>query len=338
MSKRQDTLFRYLAMLQLIPRYPQYRATTTLQGLLEERGFSVELRSIQRDLEKLSSKFPLICERNQRPYRWSFDPDYKSNLPALDNAAALTWVMAEEYLAGLLPQIAIDQLSHQFHIAKQFLSGRESNGFAHWKSQVKAIPNGKALIPAQIDNDIWREVTDALFHGKAIDVEYLSRAKNEHRSYTLHPRGIVARHSVTYLLAVVQGYSDVRQFALHRLRSVATSQCAYIPDFDFTCDQYVAKGAFGYPISEDEVQFRALVTPDIAWMLSETPLSENQKLTEIPEQDWCELIATVPNDQQTQWWILGFGAAIRVIEPQAWRDAIQLNARKILEAESEVKQ
>lgn len=45
-----DTLFRHLAMLQLIPRKPHFKATTTIKALLEERGFSVEMRTIQRDI------------------------------------------------------------------------------------------------------------------------------------------------------------------------------------------------------------------------------------------------------------------------------------------------
>lgn len=171
MSGRQDTLFRHLTLLQLIPRAPHYRATTTLQTLLEERGFKVELRTIQRDLEKMSAHFPLLCDRAKRPYRWSFDRAFKSNLPALDTATALTLVLAEEYLRGLLPQIAIDQLAGQFENARKYLDGMGSNGFAHWSQRVKAIPNGKALIPAPIDAEVWQKVTDALLDGQALEVQ-----------------------------------------------------------------------------------------------------------------------------------------------------------------------
>jgi len=58
MSSRQDTLFRHLALLQLIPRAARYRATTTLHTLLRDG--------------------------THRPFRWSFDASFKSNLPALD--------------------------------------------------------------------------------------------------------------------------------------------------------------------------------------------------------------------------------------------------------------
>lgn len=331
MSGRQDTLFRYLAMLQLIPRAPHYRATTTLQALLEERGFKVELRSIQRDLEKMSSHFPLLCDRTQRPFRWSFDPGFKSNLPALDTATALTLVMAEQYLVGLLPQIAIDQLAGQFENARKYLEGLNGNRLAHWSKFVKAIPNGKALIPAPISHDVWQLVTDALLNHYAVEVEYLSRSKDEHKAFTLHPLGIVARHSVSYLLATVNDYEDVRQFALHRILKLRVSDKPYRPQKEFCVDRYIALGAFGYPLGERMIGLQARVRPEVAWLLSETPLSEVQTLSETADRDgWYWLEAEVPNDQQTQWWILGFGSAIDIVTPAHWREAIHQQAREIL--------
>ena len=331
MSGRQDTLFRHLALLQLIPRAPHYRATTTLKDLLEERGFRVEMRTIQRDLEKLSSHFPLLCDTTRRPFRWSFDPAFKSNLPAMDTATALTLVLAEEYLRGLLPQIAIDQLAGQFENARKYLEGLNGNRLAHWSQYVKAIPNGKALIPVQIDHNVWQLVTDALLNHYALDVEYRSRSKEECKTFTLHPLGIVARHSVSYLLATVNDYTDVRQFALHRILDISVSEQPYRATPDFCVDQYISTGAFGYPLDDQPVRLKARIRPDVAWLLSETPLSEVQTLTTKPDQDgWCRLEAEVPNDQQTQWWIQGFGSAIDVIEPRSWREAIHQQAREVL--------
>lgn len=330
MSARQDTLFRYLNMLQLIPRAPHYRATSTLQALLEERGFKVDIRSIQRDLEKMSGHFPLLCDKSSRPFRWSFDPGFKSNLPAMDTATALTLVLAEEYLTGLLPQVAIDQLGGQFHNARKYLDSLERNSFAHWTQFVKAIPNGKALIPAPISHDVWQWVTDALLNGYALDVQYLSRAKNQVKTYVLHPLGLVARHSVTYLLATVNEYDDVRQFALHRIQAVKQSPAPLRTQRGFNLDDYIAQGAFGYPVDDGAVNVKAKVRSDVAWMLSETPVSHSQILSEPDENGWVLLEAEVPNDQQTQWWLQGFGSAVDVLEPKSWREAIHKQAREIL--------
>ena len=53
-----NTAVRYLTMLRMVPRYPRSITTTELASRLEEQGFSVTMRSIQRDLEKLSADIP----------------------------------------------------------------------------------------------------------------------------------------------------------------------------------------------------------------------------------------------------------------------------------------
>ncbi|MGP7734542.1 helix-turn-helix transcriptional regulator [Oceanimonas smirnovii] len=329
MGTQRDTLFRYLTMLQLIPRAPQFKATTTLQALLEERGFSVELRSIQRDLEKMSLHFPLQCDKRERPYRWSFDTNFKSGLPALDTATALTLVLAEEYLQSLLPRMAVDRLGPQFDSARRFLDGLQQNGYADWARRVRAIPDGKALLPAPIRAEVWQGISDALLNRQAVDVCYLSRQKGDIRQYTLHPQGLVARHSVSYLLATVNDYDDIRQFALHRIQTLAITDIAFRPQPDFCVDAYIREGGFDYPLNKESVQLVARISPDLAWRLSETPLSEQQQLSAPGEDGRITLTATIHNDQQTLWWLTGFGARVEVIEPLSWRRALAEQARQL---------
>lgn len=331
MATQRDTLFRYLTMLQLIPRAPQFKATTTLQALLAERGFIIELRSIQRDLEKMSNHFPLLCNKNERPYRWSFDPSFTSNLPALDTASALTLVLAEEYLKGLLPQIAVDKLSPQFNGARKYLDGLQENGYASWARQVRAIPNGKALLPATVSPQVWQGISDALLERQAINVEYLSRQQKEVKSFTLHPQGLVVRHSVSYLLAMVNDYDDIRQFALHRIHNLISSDAPYREQPNFSVESYIEQGAFGYPLAQKDVELIAKIDKGMAWLLAETPISTKQQLSEPDTNGWVTLTATVPNDQQTQWWIMGFGARIQVLQPHTWRGAIIEQAQKMME-------
>lgn len=61
MSENKDTLLRLLATLQLIPRHPGRIATTTLQDKLADRGFKIDLRSLQRDLKDISYPAIFLC-------------------------------------------------------------------------------------------------------------------------------------------------------------------------------------------------------------------------------------------------------------------------------------
>lgn len=331
MSEIRDTLFRYLAMLQLIPRSPGRISTPVLLEKLRERGFQIDTRSLQRDLrDRLSLHFPLVCDDSQKPYRWYFDRDFHCSLPALDIPSALTLVLAEEYLKGLLPPVVVDQLTPQFRDARQLLDDLEQNGLSQWARRVRAIPNGKALIPAPLSAETWQTVSEALLSQRAIDVTYLSRSKEEKKEFTLHPQGLVSRHSVTYLLATVNDYTDVRQFALHRIEEARLSEAVWHYAGDFELDDYIAGGAFGFLDSKTPVTLLANVAPQVVWLLSETPLAEGQRLTGLPDSDWQRLEAEVPNDHQTLWWLLGMGANVEVLAPATWRSEIYAAAKAII--------
>ncbi|MFC2992959.1 helix-turn-helix transcriptional regulator [Halomonas tibetensis] len=331
MAEIRETLFRYLTMLQLIPRHPGRIATPVLQEKLRERGFQIDSRSLQRDLrDKIALHFPLGCDDTQKPYRWYFDREFHCNLPALDVPSALTLVLAEEYLKGLLPPVVVGQLTPQFTDARRLLDDLESNGLSQWAKRVRAIPNGKALIPATLEESTWQAVTQALLEQKALDVQYLSRSTEEEKAFTLHPQGLVSRHSVTYLVATVNDYTDIRQFALHRIREPRISDSPWREVENFDLDAYIRSGAFGYLQGKEDVTLVANVHPKVAWLLDETRLSAQQTLSPLPDSDWQQLVAEVPNDQQTLWWLMGMGANVDVLEPPAWRQEIFNTAQAII--------
>lgn len=331
MSDLRDTLFRYLTLLQLIPRYPGRVSTPVLREKLAERGFRIDARSLQRDLrDRLSVHFPLVCDDSQKPYRWYFDRDFQCHLPALNVPSALTLVLAEEYLKGLLPPVVVGQLAPHFTDARRLLDELSSNGLSRWARKVRAIPNGKALIPAELGEATWQTVAEALLEQKAIDVTYLSRSSETEKPLTLHPQGIVSRHSVTYLLAQVEGFDDLRQFALHRVRHAAFSKQPWRAREDFDIDAYIQAGAFGYRQGAHDVTLTADIKRSVAWLLQETPLSREQTVKALPDPEWYRLTARVPDDQQTLWWLMGLGANVKILSPDSWRHELKTTAQQVL--------
>lgn len=318
MPSPKDTLLRQITLLQLIPRMPGKMATTTLCEKLHNRGYAVNIRTVQRDLTRLSTILPLICHEEELPYRWSFEEKAHIDLPALDTPSALTLYLAETHLRGLLPQSVADQLNPQFHAARVHLEQLEHNGIAHWAKIVRALPNGKALLPATITGTTWRTVTEALLEQRQLDITYHSRKQGDVRQYRIHPVGLVSRYSISYLIAMVEGYDNLRQFALHRIRSATQREEQARQPQDFDIDRYIHEGAFASRQCERNTQLVADIHPQIAWLLRETPLSTEQTITPLPNSDWERLEATVPLDNETLWWIYGLNEKIRVHAPAEW--------------------
>jgi len=325
-----DTLSRRLALLALLPRYPGEITAAELHRCLLGRGYEVDLRTVQRDLHHLSNGQQLTCDESQHPYRWSLTADAPLNLANLDTPTALALNLAERHLEALLPHSVLEQLRPHFANARRHLDGLQQNGLAHWARRVRALPNGKALLPAEVDPHVWQLVSTALIERRQLQVDYLSRSKAEIKAMRLHPAGIVSRHSITYLIGTANDYDDMRQFALHRIQHAALLEQPAREQPGFDIDGYIAGGAFGGGKSEGEVELVADVSPRIAWLLKETPISARQRIEPLPDTDWERLHAWVPMDQETLWWVFGLGENVRVYEPTRWACDTTARAARLL--------
>ncbi len=99
-----DVLYRHWAMLRMIPRQPRKIDGATIESRLRDEGYETTRRTIQRDLEKLSTIFPLISDDRSKPYGWSWGKEAQAfDLPGMEPAAALTFRLVEQYLAQLIP-------------------------------------------------------------------------------------------------------------------------------------------------------------------------------------------------------------------------------------------
>ncbi len=323
MSEAKDTLHRLLALLRLIPTEPRRISTPTLQEKLKDRGFSVTLRSIQRDLNRLSTPFSLQCDDSETPFRWSFTRNAPLDLVEMDTPTALALYLSESHLGMLLPQGVLDQLSPQFRRARNYLDSLGRNDLADWARRVRALPNGKTLLPAQLAPGVWGLVSEALLERRQLRISYFSRSKETLTSLLISPAGLVSRHSISYLIGSVDGYGDLRQFALHRIKQAEILDADADRHQEFDVDCYIASGVFNLREADEQVELVADIHPQLASLLRETPLSGEQTIQTIPDRDWHRLVAHVPLDRETLWWIFGLNDQIHVHSPQIWVDEIK---------------
>ena len=295
---------------------------------LKDDGFSVSLRTVQRDLERLSIPFALQRDESSPSFRWSLSENAPIDLSAMDTPTALALYLAESHLQTLLPQSVLDQLGPQFRMARNYLDNLENNGLAHWAHKVRAIPNGKSLQPAQIAPCVWDQTSTALLERKQLQISYLSRSKSELKRLLVHPTGLISRHAISYLIGSVDGYDDLRQFALHRIHEAECLEAKARDRDDFEIERYIRQD-LNTNKSIEQVELVADVSPQIAWLLGETPLSIEQNLEPLEDSDWHRLRARVPDDQETLWWVFGLGENVRVLEPTRWIDTIRVRAAKL---------
>lgn len=321
MKEATDTILRQWSMLQKIPRYPGSIGTRRLKDKLEAEDLQVDVRTIQRDLLKLSDIFPLACEEQGKALHWCWAEDAKvMDIPGMDQTTALAFRLAEEHLTKLLPQATLKHLEPHFRNAKEVLKPTRSTRLGLWPGKVCVIGRGPELKPPPIKVDVHDAVYRALLEDRQIEVTYKRKDAEQPKSYPVNPLGLVFRDGVVYLVGTAKEYPDVRHFALHRMSApkVLDTPCRRPRGFDL--NTYVKQDQFfAYPMSRGLIRVEALFDATAAVHLSERLLSKDQSLT-TQEDGRVLLQATVKDSLELRWWLLGFGDKVEVLAPKDLRE------------------
>lgn len=316
-----DTLLRHWHMLREIPRFPRRIDTTTLRERLRNAGYEATLRTIQRDLIKLSGPLPLLAD-NAKPQGWSWEANAQQmDLPTLEPQAALVFHLAERYLRPLLPASTLEYLSPWFRTASGVLDN-QGNGLSEWRKKVRVLAPGQPLQPPVLDAGAQEVVTQALLQNRRMSVTYRPRNGKAGKDYVVNPLGLVVRDQTLYLVCTLWDYQDIKQLVLNRMHSAELMDESAKLLKGFNLDDYIAEGEFGVPaVSGKKIRLVAEFSRGAAITIIERPMDKNQKVEDIDENT-VRLTATVPDTSELRSWLLGFGNKVEVIEPEHLRSEI----------------
>ncbi|MGB1560731.1 MAG: helix-turn-helix transcriptional regulator [Sinimarinibacterium flocculans] len=317
---RRDTILRYLAMAQIIPRQPSPPMTASrIFEALQERGYKCTLRTVQRDLLKLSDVFHYTEQTDGNALGWFYPTTTRLlTFPNMDPHCALALVAAQDYLRPLLPTATTELMRPYFSRAEAVLRDAVSERWASWLSRIQVLPPGPQQRPPPVKSAVQEAVYAAILKGQQLEIEYQAPDADKRSSLTLHPQGLVLREGVVYLVATAWAYDDVRHYALHRIRK-AESRAAggrILEGFDFA--SYVER-EFRYPVGSTPLKLRLRVVAGsrIASHLQERPLSDDQTIS--TQGEACIASATVADTAELRWWLLSYGAQIEVLKPPSLR-------------------
>ena len=322
MAKHQDSLFRQWHMLRLVPRHPQKVTAQTLRQTLRGQGFEVTERTVQRDLNELSAIFPLMADDREKPFGWSWQKDAQSfDLPGLTIPEALTLMLAEQHLSGLLPTSVVGQLKPYFDAARHRLDEepRPRHGRS-WLDKVRTVPPSQPLVAPETDPVAHQVISDALLHEKQVKIIYRKPGSKTTVEYTIHPLALVQRGTVIYLHSRIFDYPDTRILALHRIQSATLLEDDVVYPDGYQIDETIKAGVWGFG-GEGIALVELIFKPGYGDHLYETPLAANQKIRTF-DDGRIQVKAKVALTSQLRWWLLGFGDGVEVVAPAALREKI----------------
>ena len=324
------TALRYIRTLERLPRWPYKTTAGELRDRLEDEGFNISKRSVERDLNTFIEYSP-VTHDDGRPRGWSWARDARLiELPSMSPATALAFLMLNEFSRPLLPnnmRSFLDQhLDRARHVLEE-IRDREP-GMSEWSELVAIAPRSQPLLPPRGDENAIRVAYDALLKGVRFQAVYHAASKGgEGREYRINPLGLILRDHLLYLACTLADYEDVRLLALHRMEEAELiDETAWRPK-GFDLHGYVRSGVIDI-VEGPEIELVADFDAQAAQHLKETPLSKQQTLEEL-DGERIRVTATVQNTKQLRWWLQGFAAAVEVIKPQSLREEMAAGARAL---------
>lgn len=320
MAIMDNTLLRQWTLLRSIPNHPRRIATTQLQAMLADIIGDVSLRTIQRDLNKLSLVFQIEGDQ-AKPQGWCWRKGHKLDVQTLEPATALTFNLAEAYLTRLLPPAATAQLQPWFNAARN-ISSTKASAITRWQDKIRVIPGSPFRVIRQTDSEVQRTVYEAVHAERMLEISYRPISGDGEKTYPVHPLAIVVRDSTIYLVGRIRDYEDIRIMAIHRVTGARIIDQPAVLDPGFSIDSYLQQNSFQIVQGGGTVSLELRIDPQLARYLFEAPISDDQEITDTIDGS-KRLQATVPDSAQLRTWLLSLGAAATVLSPPDLRSELK---------------
>ncbi len=331
---RQWEMMRMLTVSRADTRQDgRWDKASDIAARLNDSGYKVSVRTVQRDLKDLSEIFPIeLNDNNPRDFGWRWPKGTHLDIPGMSIPEALAMRLVETHVKQLLPESMLDGLQGVFSLAHNKLDHAESKNNNHsrsWLDKVRVVTPAQPLLAPIVKQDVQADIYQAVLENRQITAAYQSIDSEQPKTYVLHPLGLIMRGALTYLVASAWAYADARLYALHRFSKVEILDAAINTPEGFNLDTAIASGLAEFANQGDPIRLELRCTNWVAAYLTETPLAADQKI-EAEAEGWVRLTATVNDTWQLHWWILGQGAGVEVCGPDALRSSIAKSLQESL--------
>ncbi|MEW6563594.1 MAG: WYL domain-containing protein [Pseudomonadota bacterium] len=313
MSKRPDTKETVLLALELMRRIPRGRYVTAreLYEQLADSEVGRDLRTIQRQLEMLSSHFDIERDERSKPYgyRWK-EKSRGMALPTLTEQESLLLTLAEQHLRSLLPASLLKSMEGFFDQARSNLAPySNAQREREWLKKVRVVSTTQPLLPPKIKPGVFEQVSNALYANHWLKVDY-ENASGKRTQAEVMPLGLAQQGPRFYLVCRFKDFDNERSLALHRIVAAEATTQPFQRPKDFDLEKYDNDGRFSFGEGK-HIRLTFRIKKDAGLHLLESPLSQDQQVTEF--DGFYEITATVVDSTRLDWWLRGFGDTVQAI-------------------------
>ncbi|MFL6212477.1 MAG: helix-turn-helix transcriptional regulator [Blastocatellia bacterium] len=314
---RADRLLSILLLLQVHRRVTARELAARLE---------VSERTIHRDMEALSmAGVPVIAERGSNG-GWSLIEEYRTNLTGLnkDESQALLLMQPARVLADLGLGKASDAALIKLAAALP-AAHRDAAEYARQRIHIdltgwNRADETAACLPL-IQQAIWQERKLRFLYERGPQCEAAER--------TVDPLGLVAKGSVWYLVAAVEG--EPRSYRVSRIAKATLLDQACSRPKGFDLARFWASSTASFKASLPRYQATLRVAPAVLPRLNFAGRFARIEQTCAPDREgWSEVRVRFDVEEMAVEYALSFGPQVEVIAPLSLRDKVIEMARRVL--------
>lgn len=281
------------------------------------RTWEVGLRTAYRDIDFIRDewKAPVEFDRSKHGYVLT---DTTFALPALTltQGELVGLFFAEKIVAlyrgtpyGPALQSALDKL-------EALLPGEIRIGPGALDAFL-SLDLGPVIAP---DPEVFGAVAQAITSGRRLKVRYKSLSSDRVRDRVLEPYRVFNHRGDWYVLAFDDLRSELREFAMHRMRRPTLLEQRYVIDPAFRFEKYMAD-VFGVEKGAKPVEVTVRFAPRQARWIRERKWHRSARIQEALDGG-CVLTVKVSGMGEIKRWVMQFGAEAEVLAPSGLREEV----------------
>lgn len=298
------------------------RQWTLLQRIAAARGrtipelandLGVSTRTIRRDLDALQQAgFPIYDDTVDGTKSWRLKP---AGMTALARSGLTLPELAALYFSRALVEcFAGTHLRQDVESAFDKLEAALSPAMKKFLDRLPRVITAKREHAKRQNSHtygITARLLDAILSERVVAMQYHSREHRREKVYVAHPYRLIHAQGALYLIAFVPAYSEVRTFAVERIKRVSLQDETFERVAELDGDPFTnSLGVHRGPTSKVQLRFH----PQIAASVTERLWHPSQQVKERADGS-IVLTLDVCDDYALRAWILGFGRFVKVLAP-----------------------
>ena len=168
-------------------------------------------------------------------------------------------------------------------------------------------------------NEVVGKLREAGGDRKRVEMDYMAVSSGQLTKRKVDPYSVWMMGGAFYLVAFCNVRNAVRTFAVDRIKSFRLLEESFVIPDDFSIEEYMQSAFRVMTGKPEKVTFR--VNQGAAHVVRERIWHPTQELRELPDGG-VQISVEVPINYEIISWIMGFGSAAEVIEPDSLRKHI----------------